>query len=82
MITLITADAARKITEDIFNNKIGEDIPKVMSDIITTAQRGNNVCYYYPPSCWGESQEKAFGQFFENLGYLVEYHRSIMRISW
>lgn len=82
-LTLVTAKAAREISDNIIDNDIGVEIPKIMNKIIATANEGNIRCSHYCPSNWTYYQRCILMGFIRKLGYKVDMTNSgTLIIEW
>lgn len=82
-VTLITAKAAREISNNIIDNDIGIEIPKIMDKILKTANEGNIQIAYHTPSNWSAYQRLVLTGFIRQLGYEAECNSSgTLTIKW
>ena len=81
-IVVLTAKEARAITNDIFNNRIGAEIPSIARKITEAAQAGKgSICVSFPTE-WIDEQKRALAKFFASLDYTVEYTHCYLSIKW
>lgn len=82
-ITILTAEAARTITNDILHNEMKEMVFLVAKRIKEAAYEGHNSiskCYHKE---WSLEQRDNLIAFFRNLGYKVNSNNyGYINITW
>lgn len=81
-VVILTANAARAITEDIIHNKVGEMIPIVAERIDIAARYGLGSVSVEFPRNWVNEQKQALAQFFVQLGYKTSYTSISIFVAW
>ena len=81
-IVILTAEAARQITDDIMHNKVGEMIPIVAERIEIAARYGLGSTSVSFPREWVDEQKQALSRFFVQLGYKVSYTSVGFFVAW
>lgn len=83
-MTIITAAAAKAISDDVLSNECSKFIAKTMEEVLKASSRGENYVYVLKPRSWGYGCErsKKVQALLENLGYEVVVNPSIIGVKW